>query len=262
MNDLRHRKPRPLFTQEPCTECPFILARQEENDQAVKKTTAVLKKAMTEKNERWKSREWYGSTKTWWQQPAGSSGRQRSVDAWEHAKPRGKWIEVSADYRVLDALMKEKNSTWTKSGRESARREADLCGMLEKAATDEKSEERDRDKLGDTLEAFLKRKEEEDEATGLMKEMTKNVVAAQRTCFEAKQSLCNALREYVEGYDRDQGRARTPMTQCWQSIQSRDTKNMNLEKDLEDMHCTAKRVGWCEEEKTTKLWKQIEGDEQ
>ena len=45
-----------------------------------------------------------------------------------------------------------------------------------------------------------------------MEEMRRNVVAAQQKSFEAEQSLCNALREYVEGYDRDQGRARTLMT--------------------------------------------------
>ena len=87
---------------------------------------------MTEKNERWRSREWYGSTKTRWQQPAESSGRQSSVNAWELAKPKGKWTEVSADYRVLEALMKEKKMTWTKSGRESAKREAELFDVLEK----------------------------------------------------------------------------------------------------------------------------------
>ena len=124
---------------------------------------------MTEKSDRWKSREWYGTTKARWQQPAGSSGRLSSADTWEHAKPKGKWIEVSADYEVLGALMKEKKITWSKCGRESARREADLYEMLEKAATDEKKEERVREKLGDKLEAFLKRKEE-DEATCLMEE--------------------------------------------------------------------------------------------
>ena len=51
------------------------------------------------------------------------------------------------------------------------------------------------------------------------------------------------------------------MTKCRQSMQSRDTKNLILEKDLEDIQSTAKRVGWCEEEKATKLWKQLEGDE-
>ena len=78
--------------------------------------------------------------------------------------------------------MKEKKITWTKSGRESAKREADLYEMLEKAATDEKKEGRDKDKLGDKLEAFLTRKEEEDEATGLMEEIRKNV----RSCATKK----------------------------------------------------------------------------
>ena len=46
----------------------------------------------------------------------------------------GKWTEVSAEFRVLDALEKEKNITWTKSGRESAKREAELFDMLEKGS--------------------------------------------------------------------------------------------------------------------------------
>ena len=45
--------------------------------------------------------------------------------------------------------------------------------MPEKAATNEKREEKDRDKLGDKLEGFLTRKEEEDDATGVMQEMMK-----------------------------------------------------------------------------------------
>ena len=58
-------------------------------------------------------------------------------------------MEVSADYRVLNALVKEKKITWTKSGRESEKREANLYDKFEKAATDERREDRDRDKLGD-----------------------------------------------------------------------------------------------------------------
>ena len=62
------------------------------------KTTAVLKRAMTEKSD----------------------------GTWEHAKPQGKWKEVSADYEVLDALVKEEKITWTKSCMKSVKREADL----------------------------------------------------------------------------------------------------------------------------------------
>ena len=85
---------------------------------------------------------------------------------------------------------------------ESAKREADPYDMLEKAATDEKREKRDRDKLGDKLEAFLNGKEEEEEATGFMEEMRKNVVAAQQKSFEAEQKsmqlsarMCRRIRQ-------------------------------------------------------------------
>ena len=68
-----------------------------------------------------------------------------------------------------------------------------------------KREGRDRDKLGDKLEACLTRKEQEDEATGLMEKLKKNVVTAQQKSFEAEQSLCNAVRKYVDNDGTNQG---------------------------------------------------------
>ena len=124
--------------------------------------------------------------------------------------------------------MKEKKITWNSSGRESAKREADSYTTLESAGTDEKKEERDKDMLGDKLEAFLKRKQEEYEATCLMEEMRKNVEVAQHKSFEAEQSLCSALRECVHTFDRDRGRPKTIMTKLWKSMQSRETENLNL----------------------------------
>ena len=94
-----------------------------------------------------------------------------------------------------------------------------------------------------------------------MEERRRNVETAQHKSFQAEQSLCNALREYVDNYGRDQDQARTLMTQCWQSIQSRDTEHLNLNEDLEDIQCTARRVGGNEEDKTRRLWAQDEGDE-
>ena len=93
------------------------------------------------------------------------------------------------------------------------------------------------------------------------KKRGKNVEAAQHKGFEAEQSLCSALREYVDSYDRDRVRARTLRTKCWQSMQSRETKNLNLGKDLEDIQSTVRKVGWSEEEKAARLWKQLEGDD-
>ena len=38
----------------------------------------------------------------------GSNGGERSVDAWERAKPKGKWMKANENNRVLDAMTKEK----------------------------------------------------------------------------------------------------------------------------------------------------------
>ena len=194
---------RGLFpTQKQCTGYPCRLlcsARKRKGLSSVKKTTEVLKKAMSEKSEKWKSREWYGTTKTRWQQPAGNSGGQSSLDAWEHAKPKGKWKEVSAEYEAINALVKEKKITWHKSGKESSKREADHT-MVESAATDEKYEERSRDKLSDWLEEFRERNNEEDEVRCLIEEMQRNLEAAQNKSYEAEQRLCSALREYVDTF--------------------------------------------------------------
>ena len=72
----------------------------------------------------------------------------------------------------------------------------------------------------------------------------------------------NALREYVDSYDKDWGRLKTIMAKLWQSMQSQDTKNMNLEKDLEEILSKLRQVGGSEEVKTRRLWAQDEGDEQ
>ena len=45
------------------------------------------------------------------------------------------------------------------------------------------------------------------------------------------------------------------MTRCWQSMQKRDTENLNVDEDLEDVQSTARKAGWSEEEKTARLCK-------
>ena len=47
----------------------------------------IVKSAMTEKRERWKGKEWYGRTKSRWQQPAGGVGGQSSHNTWDISQP-------------------------------------------------------------------------------------------------------------------------------------------------------------------------------
>ena len=39
------------------------------------------------------------------------------------------------------------------------------------------------------------------------------------------------------------------MTKLWQSMQSGDTKNMNLDKEIEDVLSTVRKMAWSEEER-------------
>ena len=52
------------------------------------------------------------------------------------------------------------------------------------------------------------------------------------------------------------------MTKLWQSMQSRETKTLNLDEDLKDMLSKIRQMGGSEEEKAARLWKQLEGDDQ
>ena len=102
------------------------------------KKTAVLKRAMTEKRERWQSKDWYRNTKSRWQQPAGCGGGQSSHDTCDTAKPKGKWREISAEIDAVETIVKEKKNTSHKSGKESTKRETEVFKMVEVAAQKER----------------------------------------------------------------------------------------------------------------------------
>ena len=104
----------------------------------VKKKTAGLKHAMTEKRERWQNKECYGKTKSRWQQPAREDGGQSSQDTWTNSQLQGKWKEISADIDAVGNTVEEKTNTWNKSCMESVKREKELYNLVEAAVMDEK----------------------------------------------------------------------------------------------------------------------------
>ena len=104
----------------------------------VKKTTAVLKLAMTGKRERWQGREWYGRPKSRWQQPTGCDGGQSSHDTWDISQSKG-----SGDKSP------QKWTQWNKNCEENAKRETELHKWFEVAVMDEKQEERERGMIRD-----------------------------------------------------------------------------------------------------------------
>ena len=48
------------------------------------------------------------------------------------------------------------------------------------------------------------------------------------------------------------------MTKLWQMMHSRDTNNLNLDKDFEDIVSKVKQIGWNGSTRTTGFWRQEE----
>ena len=148
---------------------------------------------------------------------------------------RGKILSLKASgKRSLRRLtqsksVKEKTNTWNKSRKEIAKTEPDMCKMFEK------QEQKERGMTRDLLEQLQKRWEEEDEARGLIEEMQRNLDEAQNRSYEVERKLDRVLWKYFEAFDKDIGRPQLIMTELWQMMQSRDTKNQNLDRDFEDI---------------------------
>ena len=52
------------------------------------------------------------------------------------------------------------------------------------------------------------------------------------------------------------------MTTLWQKMQSRDTKNLNLHRDLDDILSKIKQTVWDESTRTRRFWTQDEEKDQ
>ena len=126
----------------------------------------------------------------------------------------------------------------------------------------EKQEERERGMIRDLLGELRKRGEEEDEARNLIEEMQRNLDEAQHQSFEVERMLDRVHWEYIEAFDKERGRPQLIMTKLWQMMQSRDTKNLNLNKDLDEILSKIKQSGWNESTRTSRFWTQDEDEDQ
>ena len=135
--------------------------------------------------------------------------------------------------------------TWNKSCKESAKRATELYKMVEVAVMNEKQEERERGMIRDLLGELRKRREEEDEARNFIEEMQRNLHEAQNKSFEV-----------------ERGRPRLMMTKLRHLMQSRDTKNLNVDKGLDEILSKIIQTGWNESTRTRRFWTQDEDEYQ
>ena len=80
--------------------------------------------------------------------------------------------------------------------------------------------------------------------------------------YDVEQKLNRILWEYIDAFDKERGRPRLIMTKLWQMMHSRETNNLNLDKDLDEILSKIKQTGWSESGKTRRFWAQDEDEEQ
>ena len=133
----------------------------------MEKKIRFLKRAMTEKRERWQNKEWKDQNPHGTSQPGKTAARAHTHV--ENSQRSGKWKEISAEMDAVGTTVKEKTHTWNKSCKESVKRETELYEMVEAAVMDEKQEQKETGMIRDLLGQLQKRREEEDEARGSSK---------------------------------------------------------------------------------------------
>ena len=131
--------------------------------------------------------------------------------------------------------LKEETNTWNKSCKESAKKESELYKMVEQAVIDERQEHKERSMIKDLVYKLQTRKEEEDEARGLIEDMQRNLDEAQTRCYVVERKLDRVLGEYIESFEKEIGRPQHIMNKMWQMIQSGDTEHLNQDKDFEEI---------------------------
>ena len=162
----------------------------------------------------------------------------------------------------MGTIVKEKTNTWNRICKESVERETELYTMVEAEVMDEEQEQQEREMIRELLEQLQKRREEEDEARGLNEEMQRNLDKAQNKSYEVGRKVDRILWEYTEAFDKEQGRPQPIMTKLWQIMQSRDTKNLNLDKDFDETLSKVKQTGWNESSRTKRFWTQGDDEDQ
>ena len=201
----------------------------------VRKNSAILKRAMTERHTGWSRRDWNSNPKHHWRSSAVEGAGQSSNDKWKGSKIKDKWKEASFE---MDAL-KEKTRC-----KESAKRESEFFKMVELAAIDERQEDKERNIIKKTLKQLRKDDEGAEEARTLLCDMHQNVDEADAKVTETRSRPHREINEYMHSWDQELGRPHHIMDKMWQMMQSNDTETMNLDKDFEEMVRNAKQTGW------------------
>ena len=90
--------------------------------------------------------------------------------------------------------------------------------------------------------------------------MRRNFDEAQNRSYEVERELDQVLWEHIEAFDKEQGRPQLITTKLWQMMQSKDTKDLNLDEDRDEILSKIKQTGWTGSTRTKRFWTQDTDD--
>ena len=85
---------------------------------------------------------------------------------------------------------------------------------------------------------------------------------AQKRSYEVERRPDIEIRDFFEASDKEEARSQLILAKLWQMMRSRDTKNLNLDKDCDEIMSKMKQTGWTDATRTRRFWMQDDDEDQ
>ena len=209
-----------------------------------KKKLLVLKKAMAKKS--WSTRGWE-SRQNWKSNPVNHASS--SEERWIEPRKKHVWKDISRTVDEMGIWIKDKRSSWTKSSKESLKREEEVSKLSEDMKDQLKKDEERKCIIMKQLKKLQKLQSEEQE------------LKRQWDDFMERKSIheelfCNDLEEYFQSWESSKKKAENFASKTWQMTQSSRMKSDNLESDFEELLSKHKDLGWQKDGNVSRFWEE------
>ena len=165
------------------------------------------------------------------------------------------WREISAEDDTVGITVKELTKTWNKSCKKSLKREEELYTMVEAAVVDGK-------KRNNQGTASAAEKKKRGRGRSLIEEIQQTFDEAQKKRYEVERRDDIEIRDFLEASEKEEACPQLILAKLWQMMQSRDTKNLNLDKDFDEIMSKMKQTGWTDATRTRRFWMQDDDEDQ
>ena len=210
----------------------------------------MLKKAMAKKS--WSSKGW-DHRSSWRADPVHQASS--SEDRWLEPRKRHEWKDISRNVSEMGNWFKDKRISWTKSSKESLKREEEVSKIGEEVKNQLQKDEERKGNIMKQLKKLHKLQMEELDLRRQWDEFMERKNAQEEV-------LCHDVDEYFQNWDTSKKKTEYFTSQTWKMTQSFRMKSDNLENDLEELISKHKELGWMKEGSASKFWEEkvIEDD--